>query len=75
MGIDPNKQDFKSQEEQQQYMQMLEEEKSKIVSPAQIEKEMKDWKTKPQSGQNMLLKKISKDSIWISWTNKRWKTT
>lgn len=46
MGIDPNKQDFKSEEEQQQYMQMLEEEKSKIITPAQIEKEMKDWKTK-----------------------------
>jgi hypothetical protein len=46
MGVNPNKQDFKSEEEQQQYMQMLEEEKAKIISPAQIEKEMKDWKTK-----------------------------
>jgi hypothetical protein len=46
MGINPNKQDFQSEEEQQQYMQMLEEEKAKIVSPSQIEKEMKDWKTK-----------------------------
>ena len=46
VGLNPNKQDFKSQEEQQQYLQQLEEEKAKIISPAQIEKEMKDWKTK-----------------------------
>lgn len=46
MGINPNKQDFKTEEEQQQYMQMLEQEKAKIISPSQIEKEMKDWKTK-----------------------------
>jgi hypothetical protein len=46
MGINPNKQDFKSEEEQQQYMQMLEEEKANIIQPSQIEKEMKDWKTK-----------------------------
>lgn len=45
-GIDTNKQDFKSEEERQQYMQMLEQEKAKIMSPAEIEKEMKDWKTK-----------------------------
>lgn len=46
MGLNPNKEDFKSDEERQQYMQKLEEEKSKILSPAQIEKEMKDWKAK-----------------------------
>ena len=45
-GIDTNKNDFKSEEERQQYMQILEEAKSKIMSPAEIEKEMKDWKTK-----------------------------
>jgi hypothetical protein len=45
-GIDTNKKDFKSEEERQQYMQMLEQEKARIVSPAEIEKEMKDWKTK-----------------------------
>lgn len=45
-GIDTNKKDFKSEEERQQYMQMLEEAKAKIMSPAEIEKEMKDWKTK-----------------------------
>jgi len=45
-GINPDKRDFQSQEEQQQYIQMLEEEKAKIISPAQIEKDMKDWKTK-----------------------------
>jgi hypothetical protein len=45
-GIDTKKQDFKSDEERQQYMQMIEAEKAKIMTPAQIEKEMKDWKTK-----------------------------
>lgn len=45
-GIDTNKKDFQSEEERQQYMQMLEQEKAKIMSPAEIEKEMKDWKTK-----------------------------
>lgn len=45
-GIDTNKKDFKSEEERQQYMQMLEEQKARIMSPAEIEKEMKDWKTK-----------------------------
>ena len=45
-GIDVNKQDFKSDEERQQYMQMIEQEKAKIIQPSQIEKEMKDWKTK-----------------------------
>jgi len=45
-GVDTKKQDFKSEEERQQYMQMIEAEKAKIISPAQIEKEMKDWKTK-----------------------------
>ena len=45
-GIDTKKQDFKSDEERQQYMQMIEAEKAKIITPAQIEKEMKDWKTK-----------------------------
>jgi hypothetical protein len=45
-GIDINKQDFQSEEERQQYMQMLEQEKAKIIQPSQIEKEMKSWKTK-----------------------------
>jgi hypothetical protein len=45
-GIDVNKSDFSSEEERQQYMQMLEQEKAKIIQPSQIEKEMKDWKTK-----------------------------
>ena len=45
-GIDTNKKDFSSEEERQQYMQMLEQEKAKIMTPAQIEKEMKSWKTK-----------------------------
>lgn len=45
-GIDTKKQDFKSEEERQQYMQMIEAEKAKIITPAQIEKEMKDWKAK-----------------------------
>lgn len=46
MGLDPNKSDFKSDEERQQYMQKLQEEKDKIMTPAQIEKEMRGWKTK-----------------------------
>jgi hypothetical protein len=45
-GIDINKEDFNSEEERQEYMQMLEQEKAKIMTPSEIEKEMKDWKTK-----------------------------
>jgi hypothetical protein len=45
-GIDTKKQDFQSEEERQKYMQMIEAEKAKIITPAQIEKEMKDWKAK-----------------------------
>jgi len=38
-GIDPEKEDFQSQEEQQQYIQMLEQEVKKL-SPFEIEKEL-----------------------------------
>lgn len=38
--------EFSSQEEQQQYLQQLEQEKANIISPEIIEKQMlKDWKT------------------------------
>jgi hypothetical protein len=40
-GMDPDKQDFESEEQQQQYMQMLQAESSKLVNPSVIEKEMK----------------------------------
>lgn len=44
-GIDPLKKDFQSEEEQQQYLQYLEQEKAKIKSPQEIEREMnKSWK-------------------------------
>lgn len=43
--VDPNKQ-FESEEEQQAYMQELEQQKAAIVSPEVIQKEMsKTWKT------------------------------
>lgn len=46
-GINPTNQEFNSPEEQQQYLQMLEEEKAKIVRPELIEKELsKNFKTK-----------------------------
>ena len=47
-GINPDAElDFESQEQQQQYMQMLQAESAKIVSPEQIEKELsKNYKVK-----------------------------
>lgn len=56
-GIDVNKTDFQSEEERQQYIEMLEQEKAKIISPAQIEKEMKDWKTKAAEWAEHVLEK------------------
>ena len=47
MGINPTETEFTSEEEQQQYIQMLEQEKAKIISPDIIEKELsKNFKTK-----------------------------
>ena len=47
-GIDPNsKQNFKNQEEQQQYFNFLQEESNKIISPEYIERELsKNFKVK-----------------------------
>ncbi len=46
-GINPNKEDFESEEEKQEYLKFLEEEKAKIVSPQEIEKQMsKSWKVR-----------------------------
>lgn len=43
--IDPNRQ-FNSQEEQQQYMQELEQQKAQLIAPEHIQKQMqKSWKT------------------------------
>lgn len=43
--VDPNKQ-FNSEEEQQQYMQELEQQKAQLIAPEYMEKEMlKSWKT------------------------------
>jgi len=40
------KEEFKSEQEQQEYLQMLEQEKAKIIPPEEIERKMaKDWKT------------------------------
>lgn len=45
-GINPEGQEFETEEEQQQYVQMLEAEKAKIVKPAELEKKLsKDFKT------------------------------
>lgn len=45
-GIDPNKQDFKSEEEQQAYMQQIEATRTEMTPP-DIELDMqKNWKTK-----------------------------
>jgi hypothetical protein len=42
----PIKEQFQSEEEQQEYLQMLEQEKAKIIPPEEIERKMaKDWKT------------------------------
>lgn len=47
-GIDPNsKQQFNNEQEQQQYMQFIQEESNKIVNPQQIERELsKNFKVK-----------------------------
>lgn len=46
-GVDVNKQDFKSEQEQQQYMQSLQQQKDALIEPEAIEKDMnKNWKTK-----------------------------
>jgi len=46
-GINPIKDDFETQEEQQEYLQFLEQEKAKIISPQEIEKQMsKSWKVR-----------------------------
>ena len=45
-GINPNNQQFNSPEEQQQYMQQLEEQKNKLIPPDVIDKELsKNFKT------------------------------
>lgn len=45
-GINPEGQEFENEEQQQQYLQMVEEEKAKIKKPSEIEKELsKDFKT------------------------------
>lgn len=45
-GVDPNKSDFQSQEEQQQYLQFIEQQKNELIDPSQIELDMqKNWKT------------------------------
>ena len=45
-GINPAGQEFETEEEQQQYLQMIEEEKAKIKKPADIEKDLsKSFKT------------------------------
>lgn len=59
-GIDINKNNFQSEEEKQQYMQMLEQEKAKILSPADIQKEMKNWKTKAAEWAEHVIEKDQK---------------
>lgn len=45
-GINPNKQDFNSEEEKQAYIQYLEEEKSKLIPPRVIDQQLsKSFKT------------------------------
>lgn len=45
-GLDPNKQDFKSEEEQQAYLQALKEARDSIIPPDQIERDLqKNFKT------------------------------
>lgn len=47
MGVNTTKQDFKTEDEKNQYLQMLEAEKNKLISPELIEKELsKNFKTK-----------------------------
>lgn len=46
-GVDPTKGDFQSQEEQQQFLQFIEQQKNELIDPSQIELDMqKNWKTK-----------------------------
>lgn len=46
-GFPIDKEDFESEEEQQQYMQALEQEKAKIVPPAEIQRQLnKDFKVR-----------------------------
>lgn len=57
-GLDPNRENFQSQEEQQAYMQMLQEEQNKIMSPKEIEKKVsKDFKTVAAKWGNLTLKR------------------
>lgn len=60
-GINPIKDDFESEEEQQQYLQYIEQEKAKIVPPQEIEKQMsKSWKVRAVEWAE---KKYEQDSI------------
>ncbi len=60
-GINPVKDDFESEEEKQQYLQYLQEEKNKIVPPQEIEKQMsKSWKVRAVEWAE---KKYEQDSI------------
>lgn len=46
-GINPDQQEFTSEEEQQQYLQMLDQERAKLIDPSRVELDMqKNWKTK-----------------------------
>ena len=46
-GVDLDKQEFQSEEEQQQYLQSLQQQKDALIAPEVIEKDMnKNWKTK-----------------------------
>lgn len=46
-GVDLEKQDFQSEEEKQQYLQSLQQQKDALIAPEVIEKDMnKNWKTK-----------------------------
>lgn len=46
-GINPDQGEFSSEEEQQQYLAMVEKEKSELIDPARIQLDMqKNWKTK-----------------------------
>jgi|TARA_R110000822_G_scaffold6851_31_gene28773 hypothetical protein len=40
-GLDPNKKDFKSEEEKQQYLQTLQQQADSIIPPHEIEKDLK----------------------------------
>ena len=46
-GINPDQQQFNSEEEQQQYLQQIEQEKNSLMTPSKIQMDMqKNWKTK-----------------------------